>query len=63
MATSKSSNNREPVRAAGIDLSRQSPLVSSPAMAKRESAKLRQGREQLKAEPSVAETVVRSSLI
>jgi hypothetical protein len=32
-------------------------------MAKRETAKLRQGRERLESAPSVAETVVRSSLI
>jgi hypothetical protein len=63
MATSKSSTGREAVRSTAKSPRSQKPLISSPAMAKREMAKLRRGRDELESEATTADTSVRSSLI
>jgi fructose-bisphosphate aldolase class I len=63
MKTPKSSDSRGTVRPAKKTPRPQSPLVRSPAEAKRESTRLRRGREQLESAPTPAETDIRSSLI
>ena len=63
MKTTESSDRRGTVRPAKKAPGSQSPLVSSPAEAKRESARLRRGRASLESAPTTAETDIRSSLI
>jgi hypothetical protein len=63
MKAPKSVPNSEPVHPAKKAASRPSPIVRSPAEAKREGARLRQDRESLESEPTTAETDIRSSLI
>jgi hypothetical protein len=63
MKTPKSSPNGGPVRPAKKAAPGQSPLVSSPAEARRVSAGLRRGRESLESAPTTAQTDIRSSLI
>ena len=63
MKTPKSSAGRGTVRSVEKTSRPQSPLVSSAAEAKRESARLRRGRTSLESAPTTAETDIRSSLI
>lgn len=63
MKTPKSPDNRGPVRAAGKTSRPPSPLVRSPAEAKRESARLRRCRESLGSNVTAAERNIRTSLL
>ena len=63
MTTQKSSKNRGSVPFTDNKPRVQSPLVSSPAVAKREIASLRRGRERLESAPTADNTDARTSLI
>ena len=63
MKTPKSSIIRKPVLPAKKAASAKSPLVSSPAAAKQESARLRRGRASLESASGTAETDIRTTLI
>jgi hypothetical protein len=63
MKAPKSAPDSEPVHPIKKAAPPPSPLVSSPAEAKRESARLRRDRENLESEPTTAETDIHSSLI
>jgi len=63
MKPPKSANRRENVSPAKPAPRPKSPLVSSPAEAKREGARLRRGRESLASSAATAETDIRTSLI
>jgi hypothetical protein len=63
MTIQKSPKSRSKIRVTDGKARPQSPLVSSPAVATREIANLRRGRERLETTPTAADTDVRTTLI